>query len=154
MGQKCETCVCAGVRRRVNISRDIGSTVGKPRDPSASIVTLPTQNKAWAGAKVPARQSAKHPAVYSRPPFSSASLFPLCPRLTLFCSLSFLPTPFLLLPVCYSSSFLTSRLPALCHRFWLRSVVRHVSPVRRIWSLIFRSPEEISEVKPSFKYFS
>ena len=49
------------LRRRASVPRDTGSAVGKPRDPSASIVTylLPTQTSAWTGARVPARRSAK-----------------------------------------------------------------------------------------------
>lgn len=97
------------VCRRVNISRDTGSTVGKPCDQPASIVTLPTQTNAWTGAKVPARRSAS-PAVCS--PFFPPSTFlflPSPPSLNSASSLLFSLFPFTLLsspsPVCCSSSF-------------------------------------------------
>lgn len=48
----------------------------------ASIITRPTQTRAWTKAKVPARLGAR-PAVCSRPAFFSAFLFPRRPRLTL-----------------------------------------------------------------------
>lgn len=89
-------CVCMRhwcERRRVNISRDIGSTVGKPRDQSASNVTLPTQTNAWIDAKVPTRHSAKpcclfSPSFFLCLPFSLSALV-----LTLLCLLSFVLSP-------------------------------------------------------------
>lgn len=127
--------------QRVNISRDIGSTVGKPCDQPASIVTLPTQTNAWTGAKVPARRSAS-PAVCSPffPPLPSSSS-PHRPRLTLpplFCSLSFpLRSSPLPCPSVAPHPFLTSCLPPLRLRFSLHSVVQHVFPVSRALCLIF-----------------
>lgn len=93
------------MRRRASVPRDTGSAVGKPRDPSASIVTylLPTQTSAWTGARVPARRSAKTllsvlALLFFSPPPPPFLFLPLRPRLTLFCSLPFSP-------VCCSSSF-------------------------------------------------
>ncbi len=88
------------------------------------------------------RAGAPNPAVCSRPPFSLCLPFSSPPSLCLF---SFVLSPSsprfsLLFPVCYSSSFLTSRLPPLCHRSSPRSVVQHVSPVRWLWCLIFFVP--------------
>lgn len=85
------------------------------------------------GASAPECQN---PAVCSRPPFFLCLSFlsPPSPGSLLF---SRLPHHvfFLLSPVCYSSSFLTSY--PYCRRFSLRSVVQHVSPIRRVWCVIF-----------------
>lgn len=87
---------------------------------------------------VPRYQHARvpKPCCLFSPSFFLCLLFPsLPPPDTLLFSL-LPPHAFLLFPVCYSSSFLTSRLPPLCHCFSLRSVVQHVSPVRRTWRLM------------------
>lgn len=58
------------------------------------------------------------PAACSRPRFSSASFSISAPPDSLLFSL-LPPHAFLLFPICYTSSFLTSRLPPLCHCFSL-----------------------------------
>lgn len=132
------------MRRRVNISCDIGSTVGKPCDPSASIVTLPTQTNGWTDAKVPVRRSAKTLLSVLALLFSSASLFSPRPRPALFCSLAFLTTFFsplsrLLLLI---FSHLLPLLPPLLAAVSCSTCLPHQE------SLVchFCSPEEILEV--------
>lgn len=83
------------------------------------------------------RAGVPKPCCLFLPSFFLCLLFPsLPPPYTLLFS-RLPPHAFLLFPVCSSSSFLTSRLPPLCHCFPLQSVVRHVSPVRRAWCLMF-----------------
>lgn len=100
-------------------------------------------------------QAPKSPAVCSRPPFplppvSLSAPSPAPPPDTLLFSL-LPPHAFLLFTVCYSSSFLTSRLPPRCRRRLLpRSVVQHVSPVRKARCLMFVRREW--KVRTSFKY--
>lgn len=92
--------------------------VGKSHDLSESVVTLPTQADTWIRSSA---LECKNPAVCSRSPFfPSASFSPRCHPSALFCSL-FLSTFFVIFPVCYTSSFLTSH---PCFLLW--SVVQHV----------------------------
>lgn len=140
------------VRRRVNISRDISSAVGKP---SASIVTLPTQTKAWTVAKVPARPSAKPCCLFS-PSFFLYLPFPSPPSPhSPYCLLSFVLSPssphFSFL--CRLLLLIFSSLPPLCHRSSLRSVVQHVPPRQEGLVSDFCSPEEIWRSNPLSSIF-
>lgn len=124
------------------MSRDIGSTVGKPCDQCASIVTLPTQTNAWTDAKMPVSLSAS-PAVCSRRPLSS-------PPPSLFCSLSFLS---LLFHVCYSSSFLTSRpfdAASRCSQLFNMSS----PPVSGVLCLIFVTLKEFTALTPALFFMN
>lgn len=131
------------VRRRVNISRDIGSTVGKPRDPSASIVTLPTQTNAWTDANEPARRSAKpcclfSPSFFPLSPFSLSALARLSSLPSLFCSLPTLFSPLSrLLLLIFSHLPPPTPLPSLLAPV---SCSTRLPPVRRVWCLVFFVP--------------
>lgn len=148
MGCVSETHGCA--YWSVNISRGIGSAVGKRRHQSASVVILPTQSYAWINAKVPARRSAKPRRLFF------ARLFPLppspdSPLPSVFCSPASLPTLFSSLPSVTPHLFsppasLPSATAAHCGQLFNTS-----PPVSGVLCLIFRSPRRDLEVLPAFK---
>lgn len=133
------------MRRRATISRDTGSAVGKPSDPSASIAARCPRRPAPGPAPRCQRAGVPKPCCLFSPSFFSPPPPPFL----------FSPSPpspdsllfSLLLSPCFSRLLLLiffSPHP-LCHRFSPRSLVRHVSPpppslVRVVWCLIFLPP--------------
>lgn len=102
------------------------------------------------------RARVPNPAVCSRPPFFSTSLFPLRPRPTLLTAFSLLfsllpPHTFLFFAVCYSSSFLASRPSATAPRC---GQLFNTSPPRQEGLVSdFCSPEEIWRSNPLSSIF-